>query len=225
MTVDQISCWIVTEGLAGTENQCLGITDSIGLSPEIKRISLRQPWKTLSPPLLKSFSWSFQPTLGPPWPDILISSGRKSIPASLYIKEKSQGRTFTLHIQDPRINPEYFDLVAVPHHDNLRGKNVIVTDGAPNRVTEQTLETGRVNFQDQLSDLPSPRVAVLIGGKSKAYDMTYQDTERLVHNLESLVNQGFGIMITASRRSGEDNIRLLKEKFQNVPNVYLWDGT
>ena len=44
-----ISTWIVTEGLTGTENQCLGVAEALGVSPQIKRIKLNQPWKALSP--------------------------------------------------------------------------------------------------------------------------------------------------------------------------------
>ena len=44
------TCWIVTEdGLTGTENQCRGVAAALGISPDIKRIGLRQPWRMLSP--------------------------------------------------------------------------------------------------------------------------------------------------------------------------------
>lgn len=224
MLAEKTTCWILTEGIAGTENQCLGVADFLGIKPDIKRISLRQPWKTFSPPLLKSFSWSFYPKLQPPWPDILIASGRKSVAASVYIKQQSRGHTFTAQIQDPKIAPKHFDLVAVPYHDDLRGENVVVTDGAPNRVTNQKLQAEKAGFQDWLSPLPAPRVAVLIGGRSKAYQVSKEDIERLVHSLKCLENMGCGLMITASRRTGEDNIRYLRESFRNSHSVFFWDG-
>jgi mitochondrial fission protein ELM1 len=106
--------WIITEGLAGTENQCLGVAEALGVTPEIKRVSLKQPWKLLSPYLGFEKAASFAPPLCGPWPDLLIASGRKSIAASRYIKKASGGKTFTVQIQDPRISLAHFDLVAVP---------------------------------------------------------------------------------------------------------------
>lgn len=218
------TCWIITEGIAGTENQCLGIAEALGITPEVKRIKLRRPWKTLSPYFPFEQSWSFKPPLHPPFPDLVIASGRKSIAASRYIKKASGGKTFTVQIQDPRIPPENFDLVAVPAHDPTRGDNVIVTTAAPNRVTPERLEAAREQFAATLSPLPSPRVAVLIGGHSRAYRMTKAAMKKLCHQLEKLDKKGYGLMITASRRTGMENHVLMSEILADS-KAYIWDGT
>ncbi len=215
-------CWIVTEGMAGTENQCLGVAEALGIMPEIKRINLRQPWKTLSPWLTSESAMTFTgDSLAPPWPDLLLASGRKAIAASRYIKKMSGGKTFTVQIQDPRVAPSQFDLVAVPAHDPARGGNVIVTTAAPNRVQAERLEDARHEFERQFSTLPQPRVAVLIGGNSKAHQMTRPIAEQLAKDLGKLAQKGFGLMVTASRRTGEENAEILKKNITGE-NVYFW---
>src|SRR5688500_14293031 len=122
------SCWIVTEaGLTGTENQCRGVAAALGREPAIKRIGLRQPWKSLSPWLglecgLAFTGDSLRPAPDADWPDSLIAAGRKSIAASRYIKKESGGRTFTVQLQHPRVSPRHFDLVALPAHDLRPGE-------------------------------------------------------------------------------------------------------
>lgn len=202
--------WIITEGMAGTENQCLGVAEALGVSPEIKRINLNQPWKILSPYLGFEQSFTFSPTLEGPWPDLLISSGRKAIAAARYIKRQSKGKTFTLHIQDPRISPNHFDLLAVPAHDPARGENVIVTMASPNRITKEKLDKAREEFIT-FEALPAPRVAVLIGGSSKAYTLTPAIMETLSKQLKTLADQGVSLMITASRRTGAENEKILRD--------------
>ena len=214
------SCWIITEGIAGTENQCLGVAEALGVEPTIKRITLRQPWKALSPYLGFEQSGSFSPAFAPPWPDLLIASGRKSIAASRYIKKASRGKTFTVQIQDPRISPRHFDLVAVPAHDPTRGDNVLVTTAAPNRITPKRLNDARGTFQNALSLLPTPRVAVMIGGNSRAHKMTAEATRKLCGQL---LNLDAGLMVTASRRTGEENSAILSENLKGE-NIYFWDG-
>lgn len=91
-----MKCWIITEGLAGTENQCIGVAEALGVEAEIKRVALRQPWKSLSPWLGFESGSVFEPALSPPWPDLLIASGRKSIAASRFIRKASKGKTFTV---------------------------------------------------------------------------------------------------------------------------------
>lgn len=213
------SCWIVTEGLAGTENQCLGVAEALGLSPEIKRVALRQPWKSLSPFLKFELAQTFNPPLSPPWPDLLLAGGRKGIAAARYVKKMSGGRTFTVFLQDPRICPKNFDLVALPAHDSTRGENVIVTAAAPNRITPEKLLEEKNNFP-QFESLQSPRVAVLIGGDSKAHRLTPSIMEKLCFDLKKL---DAGLMITASRRTGEESRKILESSFSGTRH-FLWNN-
>jgi len=224
------TCWIITEGLAGTENQCIGIADALGILPIIKRIKLKFPWRQLSPWLLR-YGHKYALATGsdsiePPYPDILIASGRKSIGIALHVKKASSGKTFLVQLQDPRINSRHFDLVVVPQHDPTRGDNVLVTTGALHRVTPEKLNAEKRKFGARLKHLPHPRVAVLIGGSSKAHRMTAENTALLSHQLLDLKNKyGAGLMVTASRRTGEENIRLLKETLGTCKDVFFWDGT
>jgi mitochondrial fission protein ELM1 len=205
--------------MAGTENQCLGVAEALNLTPEIKRIKLRQPWASLSPYLGFECAETFHPALKPPWPDLLIASGRKSIAASRYIKRMSKGKTFTVQIQDPRISCKNFDLVAVPAHDPARGENVILTTATPNRITAEKLQQAREEFK-KFESLPSPRVAVLIGGQSRAYDMPPEIITKLADQLTAL---DAGLMITTSRRTGAKNENILKNALKDKGH-FLWDG-
>ncbi len=214
-------CWIVTEGLIGTENQCLGVAEALGVSPKVKRIALNWPWKTFSPFLGLECKSTFTPALEPPWPDLLIASGRKSIAASRYIKKMSAGKTFTVQIQDPRISPSGFDLVAVPAHDLVRGKNVIVTEASPNRITMKKLEEAKNHFSE-FENFKKPRVAVLIGGNSKAHKLTQELTKKMAAQLHEL-SQTYSLMMTTSRRTGKDNEKILRKTLKDT-DAYIWDG-
>ncbi len=214
-------CWVLSEGIAGTENQCLGVAEALGLEPEIKRVMLQQPWKSLSPYLGFEMGITFTPALHTPWPDLLIASGRKSIAASRYIKRKSGGKCFTVQIQDPRIDPATFDLVALAKHDPTRGENVLVTTASPNRITEERLDQAVRDFP-ALKTIKLPRVAVLIGGNSQAYHMSTETMRNLCDRLKLL---DAGLMITASRRTGEENLCILQEEMGGHPDTYIWDGT
>lgn len=233
-------CWVVTEGIAGTENQCLGIAEALGLQPEIKRVKLRQPWKILSPYLRFEKAETFDPPLSPPWPDLLLAGGRKAIAAARYIRKASGGKTFTVFLQDPKSRLSDFDLVIVPEHDSARGNNVFVTAAAPNRVTPQKLAEAKARFPG-FENIKSPRVAVLIGGNSRSHTLTLETTMKLAEQLKFL---NAGLMITASRRTGENNKVILSNILECHPlpaslrsaslslqgeglreRAFIWDGT
>lgn len=220
-------CWIVTEGIAGTENQCIGVAEALGVTPVIKRIVLRQPWKTLSPFLGNETAKTFLPLgdrLTPPWPDLVIAAGRKSVAAARYIKKASHGKSFVVFLQDPRTSPSQFDLVAVPAHDRLRGPNVIVTAAAPNRITQEKLDEAYDQFSDSFEDLPAPRIAVLIGGDSKAYNMTESVTRQLAGQLRALVDsKAYSVMVTTSRRTNQAALDVIDDMLLDS-DAWLWDG-
>src|SRR5262245_34452358 len=88
-----LSCWVVTDGKAGMINQCVGLAEALGADFELKRVRLRTPWRDLTPFFrlggrlqLSSESDS----LAPPWPDLLIATGRHSIAASILVRRLSR---------------------------------------------------------------------------------------------------------------------------------------
>jgi len=217
-----ITCWVVTEGLKGTENQCLGVAESLEIDPKVIQVHLSEPWKSLSPYLRYEQDWTFTPRLAPPWPDLLLASGRKSIAASRYIRKLSGGKTFTVQIQDPRISSKHFDLVAVPAHDPMRGDNVLVTSAAPNRIRPKLLEDA-VSAFPQLAQMKEtqgkPCVAVLIGGNSKDYVMTQQIVTWLI---DALLSHDAFFMVTMSRRTPEKYRNQISKTLENTSH-YVWD--
>ncbi len=48
---DNLTCWIMSDGKPGMENQCLGLAEALGLDPVVKRLTIRQPWRSLPPQL------------------------------------------------------------------------------------------------------------------------------------------------------------------------------
>jgi mitochondrial fission protein ELM1 len=86
------------------------------------RVWPRRPWTWLPAgcwPVPLSALGPGSDELAPPWPDLLITTGRRSVPYGLLVKRLSGGRTFTVHIQRPQTRTERFDLVVAPRHDRL----------------------------------------------------------------------------------------------------------
>ncbi len=224
-------CWVLTDGKAGTENQCLGLAEALGTAVSVKRLAPRVPWRW-APASLWTLPWGEIPlglfrgddALTPPWPRLLIASGRPSVGPALAIRRASKGATFCVQLQDPRISPHHFDLVAAPRHDHLAGPNVLATRGALHRVTAAKLAQAAAHFGPRYVHLPRPRIAVLIGGTSKHYRLTRPVTERLGQDLRALSSKtGAGLMVTASRRTGSDNEKTLRQALAGAACEF-WDG-
>src|SRR5690606_967575 len=107
----ELRCWVLTEGHVGMVNQAVGLAEAMGLAPEIKRLAVRAPWKHLPPRLWIRALDAPGPggdRLEPPWPDLVISCGKRSVAPALAIRRTSRGRTFAVHIQTPPVDPRRF---------------------------------------------------------------------------------------------------------------------
>lgn len=221
-------CWVVSDGKAGMEVQCRGLAEALGFDPVVKRIAVRRPWRWLPPLLIRNPLARIDPaadSLAPPWPDLLIASGRQTVALSIAIRRQSGGRTFTVQVQNPTVDPANFDVVVAPRHDRLSGPNVVVTTGSLNLVTESRLAAAVAQFGASYAHLPHPRVAVLIGGNSKVHSLTAAATQRLGGQLADLArHEGAGLMVTPSRRTGESNIAILRRALSGL-SAEIWNGT
>jgi mitochondrial fission protein ELM1 len=217
--------WAVHDGKIGMANQVVGLAEATGLPFIEKRLAVRSPWRYLTPLLWIHPLEAPGPEgdrLEPPWPDLLIACGRLTVAPALAAKRASGGRIFWVQIQDPRYARQAVDLMVVPGHDPARGENVFPTLGAVHRVTPALLAEGSRRFASQLSDLPRPLIAVLIGGSNRVFRMTDRRFAHFVDQLAVLARQGFGIAVTPSRRTGASHQRLLRERLAG--RAYVWDG-
>lgn len=231
MTVEPLSCWVLTDGKAGDEVQCLGVAQALQAENPNIIVSIRHvhprapfvwtmPWSGIDPREAPHRSGS---PLAPPFPDILIASGRRAVPYVRAVKRASSGRTFTVFLKDPRTGPRTADLIWVAEHDKLRGDNVLVTLTAPHRVSQERLAAARAAPPAALASLKSPRVAVLAGGNSRHHRFLDSDVARLLQQLEALTAEGATLMVTASRRTPSALVEGLRALVERTGG-YLWDG-
>ncbi|WP_269580726.1 mitochondrial fission ELM1 family protein [Roseibium sp. Sym1] len=197
--------WVLTDGKAGDLAQCIGVAEALASPFETRQVAPRPPfswWLPFGP--TDPREWESRPgsPIAPPYPDIAIASGRRAAGYLRRIKRLSNGRTFTVFLKDPRTGPDAADLIWVPEHDKLRGRNVLVTPSSPHRFSAAKLKGLRAERVPEIDRLKTPRVAVLVGGDSRHHRFTEDDQHRLLNGLRTLgQDEGASLMITSSRRT------------------------
>ncbi|MBB3809441.1 mitochondrial fission ELM1 family protein [Pseudochelatococcus contaminans] len=226
------TCWVLTDGKAGDEMQCLGVAQAVAERMPVgeivvRRVRPRPPYVWLMPrggiDPREAPSRPGSP-IAPPFPDILIASGRRAVPYMRAVARASKGRTFTVFLKDPRIGARAADIIWVAEHDRLRGDNVLVTLTAPHRVSQGLLEAARRGPPAALAGLPHPRVAVLVGGNSRHHTFSDADVAAFLSHLEAVTRQGVALMATVSRRTPAALTQGLR-RIVSETNGYLWDGS
>lgn len=222
----------MTDGSVGMEAQGVAVAEAVGLPFSLRRVRvtgalrfLPAPLQLLVPPSRLLRFVAANVPLAPPWPRLIVSIGRRSVPIALAIKRLSHPRAFALHIQNPKVPARLFDLIAAPLHDEFEGPNVIVTFGAVHSVTGSRIAEEAERFAPRVANLPHPRVVVLLGGESQAFSFPPESAAALGAKLAVLAKESGGaLLVTPSRRTRPDSLAALAGAIAGVPR-FVWDGT
>jgi mitochondrial fission protein ELM1 len=224
--------WIVTDGSVGMEAQGIAVAEAVGLPFSLRQVRvtggmglLPVPLQLLVPPSRLLRSVAGNGPLEAPWPRLIISIGRRSVPVALAVKRLSHPHAFALHIQNPKVPARFFDLIAAPVHDDFEGPNVIVTFGAVHGVTGNRIAEEAKRFAPRVKTLPHPRIAVLLGGESQAFSFQPKAASAFGSKLAALAKEsGASLLVTPSRRTRPDALASLASAIDDVPH-FVWDGT
>ncbi|HEY4029979.1 MAG TPA: mitochondrial fission ELM1 family protein [Caulobacteraceae bacterium] len=228
MSTRELTCWWITNGAAGFRTQARGLAQAVIPGAVEKTVDVRAPWSLAPPALWRLTLRGLDPRkdrLEAPWPDVVVSCGRKAAKAAIAVRRASGGRTLAVHIQHPLAPPSEFDLIIPMRHDPpLAGAHVVPIDLALHDVTSEGLAKAADVWRERFSGLPRPLAGVLLGGSTKRHPFTLEQGRALIERLKALRAQG-GLAITPSRRTPAEVKAALREAFAGDPGVFLWDET
>ncbi|MEZ5690653.1 MAG: mitochondrial fission ELM1 family protein [Rickettsiales bacterium] len=229
------SCWGITDGSAGMVAQVKALALATDLPADMKVVKLKKIFGFL-PNIIYSGRYNPLRRLFLPYilessqilkeerPDIIISCGRRAALVAILIKNISP-KTKTICIQDPQISAKNFDVVLAMRHDKIKGANVVKTLFALHSITPELLKDAALKFTPRFSSYRRPYLAVLIGGSTNKYKLNMETMRKFIEDLKLLHAKKSGSMlITPSRRTGKENVDMLKAEFSGNNNVYIYDG-
>jgi mitochondrial fission protein ELM1 len=210
-----LTAWALTTGETGMRTQARGLALAVA-DVVVEKIAPRGP----------PWPWRREADgLSPPWPDILISCGRRSVGHAIRVGKASGGATLLVHVQDPRGRAAAFDLVVAMQHDAIAAsERVIKVATALHDLTRENLAAAGRAWAARFAALPRPLAGVIIGGDLHGRPFTLADGRRLLEGLQRLRRQaGAGLAITPSRRTPPAIRGLLAQAFAGDEGVFLWD--
>ena len=149
-----------------------GIAEALGQTPDIRDIHPREFFEAIAPfGPVDWLEWETRPgsPIAPPWPDIAMGCGRRTLPYLRRIKAASKRRVFTVYVNAPANGSRAADLVIAPVHDGMFGPTVFNPVTPANRVTLDALKALRKDPDPRVKALKKPRAALLIGGNSRQF--------------------------------------------------------
>ena len=217
--------WTLSDGHAGNLRQAVALADALA-APPVRNIVLhaRAPWRWIAPRAWPGSRHAFGGEFGNALhaaPRIAIGCGRQAALATRLLRAHGSK---AVQILDPRIDPAHWDVVIAPQHDALHASNVITLLGSLHPVDDAWLRHAREQFAG-LSQLPRPRIAMLLGGSSRHARFDRRAFDRLAAMVDSvLAREGGSLLLSASRRTPQDVRDAVRARAISAPHVRWLDA-
>ena len=226
--------WVLTGARAGDNAQALALaemvreaceSDSIVEEKRLSYNALRVFPNILIPPVTAILQPEARARLAPPWPDLVIGVGRRSVPVARWIRQQNP-QALIVWMGRPRAPLAWFDLVLTTPQYGLPedASNVVMLElppaAAPVR-DEAELDYWRAKF----AHLPRPWTGVLVGGARWPVLFDASDAQRLGQAVEALrAHTGGSWLVSTSPRTGVRQARALHEALAQPGWFHFWRG-
>lgn len=220
--------WVLADDRAGNVGQCLGVAEALGVPFQVKTV--RYDRFARMPNLLRGATlWGVtretRLALVAPWPRLVIAAGRRTAPVARWIKRHSVAALVQIMDPGPGGRGE-FDLIAIPRHDGGNGAvaaNVLPVTGAPHRMTPAVLAAAAETWRPRFAGLPHPWLGLIVGGSTRKRPFTPSMAAELGRRVADLASAAGGsVLVTTSRRTGQDAERTLLETIPEPRFVHRW---
>jgi mitochondrial fission protein ELM1 len=219
--------WVLSGQRAGDRAQMLALARALGWPFEEKRL-VHNRWVWIPGLLLGASPATLDrrasQTLAPPWPDLVIASGRRSVPVARWIRKRSRGRARLVHVGRPWAPVQLFDLVVTtPQYGLPPAPNVLHNALTLNRADPERLTAAAAAWRDRLADLPRPLVALIVGGDARPYYLDAPAARRLGQQADALAAESGGsLLVTTSKRTRPDAVQALFEAISGPAFRHHW---
>lgn len=221
------SVWLLIGDKLGDNAQAFALADALGWPYEVRQVFPQPEWVLGKPPFvpgLHHLDPEHSAKLEPPWPDVLITIGRRPAMAALWIQERSGGRTRVVLIGRPKRWIERFALVVVPGQFQVPSRGNVVHLTLPlMRADAAAVGRAAAAWRSRLADLPRPLTAVFVGGETKPFRFDTAVAGDLLARLRAIRERDGGTLyVTTSRRTRPDVAEALAAGLPQDAVLYRW---
>lgn len=209
--------WVLFDDRAGNNNQSESLAKLITKSYQIKHLKYN---KFINLPSLLHFSSLIginkdaKTQIASPWPNIVISAGRRGAITARFIKKQSP-TTKLIQIMWPGYGAADFDHIILPEHDNYDAPNIIKIIGALTSINQEMLLRVKEN-SPRFSIYKEPIIALLVGGKSKGGEFTTEHAKLLIKQVNEIVTKKEAtLLVSTSRRTPAGVVELLRTELKH----------
>ena len=221
--------WLLIGDKPGDNAQARAVVDALAWPYETRQVFPKPEWVLGKPkfvPALDHLDPARSAPLTPPWPDLIVTVGRRPSMAALWVQDRNGGKTRIVILGRPKRWAERFALIIAPSQFRIPPRdNLVQLDLPLLRADPAAVAAAGEAWRVRLADLPRPLTAVLIGGQTKPYRFDAEVAHDLLARLAALqARDGGTCYLTTSRRTRPEVVAALASGLPTGAVLHRWSA-
>ena len=219
--------WVLMGHRRGDNNQLLALAEGLDLPFETRTMEYRWMsrvrWK-----IFRTSAGHIKPSsrrwLEPPWPELVIGIGQRTVPVARWIRKQSGGRTRLVRLGHPRAPNRLFDLVITTRQYPVpRGANVLTLPLAMNRF--RTAPEATADERSWLEAMPRPHLLLSLGGTAPMWQLDLPALRDAAGKLAGrAAKTGGSLIVVGSPRTPAEAYDIVRQAAGDAGNVAIVDN-
>jgi mitochondrial fission protein ELM1 len=222
--------WVILSDKRGDNGQVETIVDALSWPVEHKYVHMRPEYVLGKPryrPSLDHLDLSrSDPIDEGPWPDLIITVGRRPSMVALWVRQQSGNRTKIVLVGKPSGHMLDFSLVIASAENQMPPMHNFVPITLPlMRIEPEDVAGAAQAWRERFATLPKPLIAMLIGGETNPFIMNRKVAQDLVATAHAVVDELGGTpYVTTSRRTNPEVVALLRDELPASAQFFEWSA-
>ena len=220
--------WVLTGAKTGDNAQVLRAARAMDLPFIEKRIALKPEFDTAKPrvaPSLHVVDAAKSDPLAAPWPDLVVTIGRRlSLPA-LWIKAQSGGKTRVALFNAPKGKADDFDLIVVPAFYTIADGPRVCRIGLPLIAADPgKIAAAAEAFAPVFAELRRPIHVLLLGGDMGARKLDARFAAQTLRTMQEGFARDGSVYVSSSRRTPAEAADAIQAALRPQDRHYRWQA-
>jgi mitochondrial fission protein ELM1 len=219
--------WMVIGDRLGDNSQVENLVSGLGLPCERRYVRVKDPWVKGKPrviPSLHHVDLEASDPLTPPWPDLVITVGRRLSMVALWIQQQSGNRTKLVLVGKPSGSPDPFSLIVTSAEVQMAPRPNVMRISLPLlKVDRNRIQAAADEWREELAPLPRPLIGVLVGGPTNPFVFNRSVRQGLLAIARQVIEKDGGTpYVTTSPRTPPRVIKALREGLPAGARFFEW---
>lgn len=221
--------WVLADDKLGHTTQSVGLAEAVGWPHVTKELHFKGFNRIVSNRLLGASVVTLDrrrsTPLTPPWPDLVIATGRRTVPVARWIGVQNDGQTRLVQLGRKGADcADHFDLsVTCSHFSMPQHARRIETLAPLTAINDGRLNAAAERWRDLFELQPHPHVALLVGGTSAMHRLDAETAARMGREVAGWVHAAGGsLLVVSSPRTGASACAALRAAVEPAARFYEW---